>query len=129
MVPTDVLSSWLPPSQFCHNKPVGSSVYYSHDCSFIVFTYYGVHFQVAESSAVCLFRPFPDTCTVGYLYARFSDWPAPMSQMMPTVLIQVSAIGLVIPYHLVYSLMRDVFALQRQTARSLSGRPLLSNEQ
>ena len=65
--------------QFSHNQPVCTSVYYSHDCSFIVFAYYGVHFQVAESSAACLFRPFPDTCTVGCLYARFSDWSAPMS--------------------------------------------------
>ena len=59
----------LPWGSFSHDQPVCASVYYSHNCSFIVFAYYGVHFQVAESSAIWLFRAFMDTCAVGYLYA------------------------------------------------------------
>ena len=33
-----------------------------------VSTYYGVHFQVTEPSAICLFRAFMDTCAVWYLF-------------------------------------------------------------
>ncbi len=72
--------------QFFHDQPVCTSIYYSHNCSFIVFSYYGVHFQVADSSAICLLGPFMDTCAVGYLYACFSDRSASMLQVMPTVL-------------------------------------------
>src|SRR5574344_1800366 len=115
--------------QFSHNQPVCTSVYNSHDCSFIVFTYDGVNFQVAESSAIRLLRPFPDTCAVGDLYACFTDWSVPMFQVMSTVFVQFSTIGLVTPYHLVYSLMRNILTHQRQTAGYLSGRPLLRNKQ
>ena len=52
-----------------------------------------------------------------------------MFQVVPTVLVQGSTISLVIPYHLVYSLMGEFLAFQRQTARYLPGRPLLSNKQ
>ena len=93
------------------------------------FSYYSVHFQVTEPSAICLLRPFMDTCAVGYLYACFSDRSASMLQVMPTVLVKGSTISLVPPYHLVYSLMRDILAFQCQTARYLPGRPLLSNKQ
>jgi hypothetical protein len=71
----------------------------------------------------------PDTCAVGDLYACFSDWSVPMFQVMSTVFVQVSTISLVTPYHLVYSLMRDILAFQCQTARYLPGGPLLSNKQ
>ena len=115
--------------QFSHDQPVCASVYYSHNCSFIVFSYYGVHFQVTEPSAICLLRPFMDTCAVGYLYAGISDQSTSMFQMVLTVLVHVSTISLVTPYHLVYSLMRDILAFQCQTARYLPGRPLFSNKQ
>ena len=133
MVPKGVLSSWPPPLHLCHEashkQPVCASVYYSHDCPFIVFTNYGVHFQVTESCAICLLRPFMDTCAVGYLYASISDRSAPMLQVMPTVLVQGSTISLVTPYHLSYCLMRHIPAFQCQTARYLLGGPLLRNKQ
>ena len=52
-----------------------------------------------------------------------------MFQVVPTVLVKGSTISLVTPYHLVYSLMRDILAFQCQTARYLPGRPLFSNKQ
>ena len=70
-----------------------------------------------------------DTCAVGYLYADISDRSTSMFQVVPTVLLKGSTISLVTPYHLVYSLMRDILAFQCQTARYFSGGPLLSNKQ
>ena len=46
----------------------GGLVKISGDDLSFVSTYYGVHFQVAEPSAISLLRPFMDTCAVWYLF-------------------------------------------------------------
>ena len=48
-----------------------------------------------------------DAYAVGFLYMFCPGWSVPMLHTMATILVQLTAIRPVAPYHLVYCLMRD----------------------
>lgn len=50
---------------------------------------------------------FMDAYAVGFLYMFRHGWSVPMLHTMATILVQITAIRPVTPYHLVYCLMRD----------------------
>ena len=52
-------------------------------------------------------RMFMDAYAVGFLYMFRHGWSVPMLHTMATILVQITAIRPVTPYHLVYCLMRD----------------------
>ena len=52
-------------------------------------------------------RMFMDAYAVGFLYMFRHGWSVPMLHTMATILVPITAIRPVAPYHLVYCLMRD----------------------
>ena len=75
-----------------------------------------VHLKVPEAFSIGLFRPFTNAGPIGDGNALAADGPAAVFEPVATVFIEVAALSLILPYHLVDGLMGYVLALELEIA-------------
>ena len=90
-----------------HNSENGAMVPLSDDC---------VHLKVPEALSVGLLWPFTDACAIGDDDTLSAYGPAAVFEPVAAVLIEVAALPLVLPYHLVDGLMGYALALELEMA-------------
>ena len=115
--------------EFSHEEHVGASLNDCDNGTMVVFANNGVHLEVSEALAVRLFWTLVNAYPIGYRGNPSADRPCPVLELVTTVLVEVTALPLVLAYDGIYGLMGYRQTLLCQTARDLFRRPLLLLEQ
>ena len=106
----------LPMCELSHEQHVGVSLQDGEYCAAIAFPDDCVHLEVSEPFPVGLFRPLFDARPVWYDNALSSGRPAAVFEPVAAVLVEVSSVLFVLPYHLVDGLPGNVLALKLEVA-------------
>ena len=72
---------------FSHEQHIGASLSECDNCSMPILSYYCVHLEVSETTAVSFYRTFTDANTIRYGYSFTSNRPSTVFKPMTTVLV------------------------------------------
>ena len=110
------LSGILSILELSHEEHVRVPLHDGENGAMVPFSDDRVHLKVPEALSIGLLRPFTDACTIGDDYTLSAYGPAAVFEPVSTVLIEVAALPLIFPYHLVDGLMGYVLSLEFEMA-------------